>query len=698
MAKKPESDLSESAVDAVVAPAAVTAPTVSGLYRWSPTPYSRRVEELRLDVDGFDPQSTASGTVRATAAAVQHWIANLVADGANVWKGQVWYVDGAGPIVPGLEITIRVTRPSAANPLATVSFDYAAGVVTRAYAWRSRYFRAVNFEFDYVEGEQPVLSKQTCAHPNRPAGLACETLTIPTVFRRAGFDTAVSSRSGPIPVAGAGIDRLWSDREMHDAMQAHWSRFRDAPAWALWVLFAPLHVPDDPGEPPENLGGIMFDDMGTNHRQGTAIFTRSFISQPDPADPNPQAWARRMAFWCAVHEMGHAFNLAHSWQKGLGGGWIDLDDEPEARSFMNYPYNVAGGETAFFDDFAYRFSDTELTFMRHAPERFVEMGNAAWFDDHAFDFAAVPARPSLELVVRVNRASAEYEFMEPVTLELKLTNRSREPRLIDRYALRPGHGLTVILKKDGKPARQFAPYARQCRSRTTDVLGPGESKYESLYVSSGVNGWDLAEPGHYTVQAALHLGEEDVVSAPLRLRVAPPRGYDEEYLAQDFFSEDVGRIVAFDGSRVLDGGNAVLHEVAGKLADRRVGRHAALALGESLAYDGKRIDEGTHRITVARADPAAARKLIDRALVKGANTMAESLGHIDYRWYVERFAEWLAARGDGAAGYAAQDTLLKTLAQRTVRGRKVKDEVLAEVKAKRDAIGARARPRARRKK
>ncbi len=34
---------------------------------------------------------------------------------------------------------------------------------------------------------------------------------------------------------------------------------------------------------------------------------------------------------------------------------------------MNYPYGVAGGESAFFADFEYRFSDGELLFMRHAP-------------------------------------------------------------------------------------------------------------------------------------------------------------------------------------------------------------------------------------------------------------------------------------------------------------------------------------------
>ena len=50
------------------------------------------------------------------------------------------------------------------------------------------------------------------------------------------------------------------------------------------------------------------------------------------------------------------------------------------RSFMNYPTKVPGGQTSFFSDFAYRFSEQELLFMRHAPERFVQKGNASWFE------------------------------------------------------------------------------------------------------------------------------------------------------------------------------------------------------------------------------------------------------------------------------------------------------------------------------
>ena len=119
-----------------------------------------------------------------------------------------------------------------------------------------------------------------------------------------------------MPLGGAGADALWSDAEMHDAMQTYWSRFANVPQWSVWTFFAAL---SDQGP---GLGGIMFDDIGPNHRQGTAIFHDSFISEPPPGDPDADAAVARIRFWTAVHELGHAFNLAHAWQKslGIGGG------------------------------------------------------------------------------------------------------------------------------------------------------------------------------------------------------------------------------------------------------------------------------------------------------------------------------------------------------------------------------------------
>ena len=332
--------------------------------RYTPVPSPGRVvpllrnEELRLDVDGRYPQMVASGTLYAQLQARVHWIAELTATGRNTFGGPITYIDGNAAQLPYTRVSITVARallPTLRR--ATVTFRGPGRPDrVRTFAFAGSAFHPVELEIDTVEGTTAVTSIDTGAHPNRPASLPVEDLSIEAVYRRAGFAVTTSGASA-VPMTAAGADARWSDMEMHDAMQVHWSRFANTSQWALWALFAGQHVAvPSQGITPTNLGGIMFDSIGPNHRQGTAIFNESFIATAPAGDPNPAASVARIKFWTAVHEIGHTFNLAHAWQKALGTPWIPLDNEPEARSFMNYPYRVQGGESAFFADFEYRFS------------------------------------------------------------------------------------------------------------------------------------------------------------------------------------------------------------------------------------------------------------------------------------------------------------------------------------------------------
>lgn len=667
----------------------------------APGPFRLSSEHVRLDVDGHHPQMTASGTIWRGVTSRVHWIASLTAEGPQSWRGDIWHKDGDVATLPHTEVAIAVaSRPSSSDQRATVTFS--GGVSPRAVQLRyvSPYFHEVEFEFDATADATPVTSVDTCDHPNRPRTLPCERLSIETVYRRTGFDVRSSSGSGsivPLTVASQNADPRWSDSEMHDAMQTYWSRFTSRAQWAMWVFWSRQH------ETGPELGGVMFDDIGPQHRQGTAVFTDSFVADPPAGEGDPEAWVQRMKFWTAVHEMGHAFNLAHSWQKEhppeWGRSWIPLANDPEARSFMNYPYNVRGGEATFFRSFEYRFVDPELLFMRHAPERLVQMGDAAWFEDHGLEAPPDGPPSPLQLAVRSNRDAAAFDFLEPVVLELKLTNTGPQPLVIDRHVL-SGDGLVAVLKRRGRPARQWVPYARYCREPAPTVLGPGESLYESLPVYAGRNGWDIAEPGVYEVRVALDLDEQPVVSAPLAVKVRPPAAPVEEHLAQDLFSDEAGRALSVGGTVVMSSAVAALEAVVDQAPDSRAALHAEATLAAPLAIPYKllHVPVGAERPRSAglagaevrtrppRTDEAAER--LQAALVWPGPTAAETFGHIGYHRRVGQLSAFLDREGDPAAAAQTERKLHDVLDARRVRPEVLESVALRQRTYERRADGA----------
>jgi hypothetical protein len=216
--------------------------------------------------------------------------------------------------------------------------------------------------------------------------------------------------------------------------------------------------------------------------------------------------------------------------------------------------------------------------------------------------------------------------------------------------------------------------------------------YAPMLISTGQNGWDLSEPGNYTVQATVHHQGLDIVSNALRLQVAPPRSYEEQAVAGDFFTDDVGRAISFTGSATLTGANDTLRETVERLPDRRVALHARLALGNVAARDYKRlrVDEqagdGRLAITTEPADEEGFR-LIDSALIEDPQAAAESFGHLGYRGAVERYSDLLVRHDERDRAAGALDTLRDALAARSVGGRPVLPAALEDIEARREALG-----------
>ena len=615
---------------------------------------------VRVDVDRFFPQNRISiEVVRLFPRSSAHAIAEVTSDacrGLNHRRviAKIVYRDGNAALIPGTTVTFTARRTGGLGYGAYELRLSGAGIQPRSYAlnFQSKYFDPVEFEVDRVSNAGAIVTAyDTSSHPNRPSNLPSETLSLATVYQRAGFDVSMSPNSSVLPTSGTGANGTWSDTEMHNAMVTFWSRFANRPQWAMWVLYAARH---DLGR---GLGGVMFDDIGSNHRQGTAIFTDSFIQDAPAGDPNAPAWRNRMQFWTAVHEMGHAFNLAHAWQKALGAPtapgdpWIPLANEPESRSYMNYPFRVSGGESAFFSDFGFRFSDQELVFMRHAPRRFVQMGNSNWFENHGFEAPdALSHTGRWELTIRPNRASNAYQFLEPVNMELKLTNRSGEAVTADADMLGDGRHISIFVQRSGGETKAWRPMVTHCHQAERETLDPNESIYGAHLISASTDGWLIDEPGFYKLQAAVDMGDEIVVSNVLRLYVGPPQSEGEATVAPDYFVEDVGRALAFNGAPVLEKANDVLKTVVERCADNPAAHHCKVALTTPMLRHFKMLkaDGGREDLAIKAMDAKVgeASKVQIDALLKAPAAAADTLGHIPYFGQLRNLAEAMEEDGN----------------------------------------------------
>lgn len=620
---------------------------------------------VRVDVDRYNPQNRISIEVsRLFPRSTAHAIAEVTSDTCSGFnrrtvRAKIVYRDGNTSLIPGHSVTFTARRTTGFG-YGQYSLVLSGGITPRTYnlSFQSRYFDPIEFEVDRVSNAGTIVTTyDTASHPNRPAGLPNETISLATTYQRAGFDVKMSPNTSNIPTSGAGANSTWSDAEMHNAMVTYWSRFANRPQWAMWVLYAARH---DQGR---GLGGVMFDDIGSNHRQGTAIFTDSFIQDVPAGDPNAAAWRNRMQFWTAVHEMGHAFNLAHAWQKALGvpqgapgDPWIPLANEPESRSFMNYPFRVSGGQSAFFSDFRFRFSDDELVFMRHAPRRFVQMGNSNWFENHGFEAPEeLRHTGNWEFQIRPNRNANAYRFLEPVTMELKLTNTSGETLAVDGDMLSDGRHITIFMQREGGETKQWRPMITHCHETHGDNLDPGESIYGAHMISTSPDGWLVDESGFYKVQAAVDMGEEIVVSNIMRLYIGPPASNAEAALAPDYFTEDVGRVMAFAGAPTLTEAHDVLKTLKETCAGNPAVKHAQVALSSPMLRNFKILDADGGRDALAikthNAKISTAAKAQIATLLKDPIAAADTMGHIPYFGQLRTVAEAMENDGDdkGAA-------------------------------------------------
>jgi hypothetical protein len=511
--------------------------------------------------------------------------------------GRVRFWKGLHPTT-SLRIIIPWASLTSIGP-ADVTFTESGGSTSRYNCTKiSNCLRDLTLEMDVTKSfnREPILPNyDTDKHTIRPVDLPRRTLTIERAYRESGVCLSLNAARTIIDDTTADFVS-WSDAELHDVMETNFSEFEDGwPKWYIWGLLCGRH--DD-----TFYAGIMFDYIKKDlaHRQGFAIFRKHWwfdnLVSGTPTNED-QAWAMRQLLYTYVHEAGHAFNLMHSWDK----------DRPDSLSWMNYPHNFPFGpddprndEDQYWRNFRFRFDDEELIHIRHGDRASVIMGADPWssgghLEEPPNAMSLLEGQPPVELLIR---SQGYFEYMEPVEIEFRLRNLSTTAITLDT-SLQPGRGpVRVFIKGPDGRILEYMPIIYKEGSSVFSTLQPtngkvsGEDRYsESVFLSYGKRGWIFEQSGEYEVKAVYDGLGSIIPSNTLHLRIGTPESKEEDRLAHDFFSYQVGMMLYLNGSQspFLKEGKNLLELIVNKYHNTLLGAKVATVLATSEARNFFRI-------------------------------------------------------------------------------------------------------------
>jgi hypothetical protein len=584
--------------------------------------------------------------------------------------GLVRYWEGTSPFET---VTVRIPWEGGkmAGPAeATFRTRLTRAIRTFRCPRTSSAFRQLRMEVDVCASvnAEPILPVyDTHAHATRPGGLVQRDMTVASAYREAGVEVTLAPERTIIDDSASQFN-TWSNAELHDAMETHFSRYASGGAWPKWDMWGVLCGRHDNS----GLAGIMFDYSATGEppeRQGFALFRNHswFNNVPSGAPTNQaQAAALRNYLYTWIHEAGHGFNFVHSWNK----------DRADALSWMNYPHYV----TNFWNNFMLEFDEEELLHLRHGNRASVIPGGDAWatglhLHSGGEGTAMLPAEGEMPLELLV-RSSGHFEFLEPVEVELRLRNTAPFPLEV-LADLRPeGGAVSIQVRKPSGAVTHYEPLTCEIAPMETRTLEPqgseaGTDRYsQTLPLAFGKGGFVFSEPGEYRVRAVYHDPTGVSIPSPAhRIRIGQPVNREHDRLASDVFERSVGLALYLDGSEApaLKSGMDTLREVADRFKESMVGVQAALTVAKSEARSHFRFDDPEKPVLKEshKPDPEEVLRVTDAAakLLKGSSDRAANLIHHEL---VRDRAVAQAAAGRAGEGRKELRAMKKVLASRGV--------------------------------
>lgn len=425
-----------------------------------------------------------------------------------------------------------------------------AAVLTFPLDKQSEFFRRIELEVDRVEGVPLPEAFQTDSHPDTPLSVPPRNLTFQATYRDAGVDMVTTFDPTPVPRSEADAidaDQLWTNEELHAAMVGNFSKHVDEPGWRLYLLLATRYV--SPG-----VLGIMFDSGDNFPRQGAAVFyEHPAIANAVGAEKN------REYLFTITHELGHALNLLHAFQKGIFETHGVLP-RPASLTYMNYPhlfpFGYAGppnwnGSTSYWRQFKFQFDREELAHIRHSDSMEVMMGGlsfgfAGHLEERPFESPTSPGN-SISLTLWVPPV---IEFMQQLEGDIRLRNEGPVTQNVRSNLDLSTDNITLLIRRSlDRYPKVYRNFYHACFQDPMRALKPGEAIYQEIGPSFGLRHWFLDEPGTYELQAIYHAPNGQNLASEIRkVRITYP-SKEADRLAPDFFTIDTGTYFGLEGTR-----------------------------------------------------------------------------------------------------------------------------------------------------
>jgi hypothetical protein len=626
-------------------PVIPVASPVSGHYRGTLGAFQL---ELRVDVDRIRPMKRVSGDFYQVSGGTTNYFGSFVVNSPSVSvtatevtvKGLGSFTFSAG--APVVQVKIQRRRVFQPQAPATVQFFTTGGSPGATYtcAFESIYFRTVRIETDRVSDlTTPVFSSYNTG--SLPSGGPARNLSVVSAYAEAGIQMIPTSGSNVINVGEAGAGAKWSNAELHASMQKHFTLWKDLEQWAVWLLAAQLH---DYGS---GLYGIMFDQQG-KQRQGCAVFHAGI--------GGTSADKLRLQLYTYVHELGHCFNLLHSWQKQYATP--PVPNCPSSLSWMNYPWNYpGGGAPTFWSNFPFQFDNEEVIHLRHAFRNNIIMGGSNFTVGAALgrEVMADPVRDESGLTLSISTHQRSFALGEPVVLQIALGTTDSRGRRVHTW-LHPNCGMVkVVIRKPSGEVVAYEPLIDHLVGERESIIGRDESVRDSAYIGFGKGGFYFDQPGHYRIRAAYAaLDGSEVLSEIITVRVRYPVTAADESLADLFMGEDQGTLLYLLGSddESLKRGNDAFDEVLEKHAKHPMANYARLVKGVNASRNFKTVtEENENRLVVRQAQLDESAKLLSAA------ADSRVLDPVTTQMTLTNLAEVQTSAGDEAAAKKTLATL-----------------------------------------